>query len=218
MREQGRGKTGESHGRRGRTTANPRSPQKGHPPSSVFGPALHEPLSWTYGAGAPLSRSPRLQCSESTLPTQVAALLARLWDLGTLLVRYGGASAPQAWASTPQRRALRVEGWDDPAEDSAGHWVGVTHDSTIRCLSLGNRPLAAPPDQYAAAGAVLASIPRFYAVWYAVLAAPGAPPLPQQHQYPCAGDDATARAWLAARKLVQACRERRRVQVVFHAP
>ena len=64
------------------------------------------------------------------------------------------------------------------AEESGGHWVDITHGGTIRCLSRGNRPLATPPDQYAAAGAVLASIPKVYAVWYAVLPAPGTPPLP----------------------------------------
>ena len=104
------------------------------------------------------------------------------------------------------------------AEESGGHWVGGTHDGTILCLSRGNRPLAMPPDPCAAAGEVLASIPRVCAVWYAVLPAPEAPLLPMQHQYPHAGDDAAARAWLAARKLVRAWRQRRRVQVVFHAP
>ena len=72
--------------------------------------------------------------------------------------------------------------------------MGVTYDGTVRCLSRGDRPLAAPPDLYAVAGAVLASIPRVYAVWYAVLPAPGPPLLPPQHQYPRAGDAATARA------------------------
>ena len=127
---------------------------------------------------------PRLHWSEGTLPAQVAPLLAPLWDLGPLPVRRGGASAPQAWASAPQRRALLVEGWDDVAEESGGHWVGVTHDGTIRFLSRGHRPLATLPDQYAVASVVLASIPRVYAVWYAVLPAPGAPPQPPQHQYP----------------------------------
>ena len=96
--------------------------------------------------------------------------------------------------------------------------MGVTHDSAVRCLSLGDRSLAAPPDLHAATGAVLASIPRVYPVWYAVLPAPGSPPQPPQHQYPRAGVDATARAWLAARALVRAWRLRRRVQVAFHAP
>ena len=181
---------------------------------AVSGPALHEALSWRYGAAAPLWGSPRLHWSEGTLPDRVAPLLAPLWDLGPLPVRRGGASTPQAWTSAPQHRALLVEGWDDVAEGSRGHWAGVTHDSTILCLSRGNWPLAMPPNKYAAAGAVLASIPRVYAV----LPAPGAPPLPPQHQYPRAGEDATERAWLAARELVQAWRQRRRVQVVFHAP
>ena len=54
--------------------------------------------------------------------------------------------------------------------------MGVTHDGTVRCLSRGNRTLATPPDLHAATGAVLASIPRVYAVWYAVVPAPGSPP------------------------------------------
>ena len=79
------------------------------------------------------------------------------------------------------------------AEESGGHWVGETHDGTVRCLSRGNLPLAIPPYPYAAASEVLASIPRVYTVWYAVLPAPGVPPQPLQDQYPCAGDDATVR-------------------------
>ena len=113
---------------------------------------------------------------------------------------------------------LLVEGWDDEAEGSGGHWVGVTHGGTVRCLSRGDRSLAAPPDPHAAAGAVLASIPRVYAVWYAVMPAPGSPQPPSQRQYPRAGDDATVRAWLAAHALVEAWRQRRRLQVAFHAP
>ena len=165
---------------------------------------------------APLWRSPRLHWSKGMLPAHVAPLLAPLWDLGALPVRRSGASTPQAWASAPQRRALLVEGWDGEARESGGHWVGVTHDGTVRCLSRGNRPLARPPDQYAVAGAVLASTPRVYAVWYAVLPTPGAPLQLLQHQYPRAGDDATARAWLAVRELVWAWRQRRKV--VFHSP
>ena len=76
----------------------------------------------------------------------------------------------------------------------------------MRCLSRGDRSLAAPPDPHAAAGAVLASIPRVHAVWYAVMPATGSPQPPPQHRYPCAGDRATARAWLAARALVEAWR------------
>ena len=96
--------------------------------------------------------------------------------------------------------------------------MGVTHDGTVRCLSRGDRSLATPPDLHAATGAVLASIPRVYAVWYAVLPAPGSPPLPPQHPYPRAGDDATTQAWLAARELVRAGWQRRRVQVAFRVP
>ena len=65
--------------------------------------------------------------------------------------------------------------------------MGVTHDGTVRCLSRGDRSLATPPDLHAGTGAVLAAIPRVYAVWYAMLPAPGSPPLPPQHQYPRPG-------------------------------
>ena len=95
----------------------------------------------------------------------MAPLLALLWDLGPLPVRRGGAATPQAWTSAPQRRALLIEGWEGEEEESGGHWVGVTHDGTARCLSRGETPLAMPPDLYAAASAVLASIPRVYAAW-----------------------------------------------------
>ena len=44
--------------------------------------------------------------------------------------------------------------------------------------------------------------------------APATPAAP----VPRVGDDAHARAWLAARALVEAWRQRRRVQVMFHAP
>ena len=125
---------------------------------------------------------------------------------------------PQAWTSAPQRRVLLVEGWDDEAEGSGGHWVGITHGGTIRCLLRGDRPLAPPQDPLAAAGAVLASIPRVFAVWYAVMPAPEAPQPPPQHRYPRTGGDAHTRAWLAVRELVEAWRQRRKVQVVFHAP
>ena len=108
----------------------------------------------------------------------VAPVPAPLWDLGPIPVRRGGAATPQAWTSAPQRRALLIEGWDGEEEESGGHWVGVTQDGTVRCLSRGDKPLATPPDLYAAAGAVPASIPRVYAMWYAVLPAPGSPPLP----------------------------------------
>ena len=185
---------------------------------AVSAPTLHEALSWRYGAAAPLWRSPRLHWSEGTLPDRVAPMLAPLWDLGPLPVRRGRASTPQAWTSAPQSRTLLVEGWDDVAEGPGGHWVGVTRDGTILCLFWGNRRLAMPGNQYAAAGAVLASISRVYAVWYAVSPTLGAPLLPPQHRYPRAGEYATARAWLAARELVWASRQRRRVRVVFHTP
>ena len=85
----------------------------------VSGPALHEALGWRYG----------------TQPAQVAPLLAPLWDLGPLPVRRGGAATPQAWTSAPLRRVLLIEGWDSEEEGSGGHWVGVTHGGTVRCLS-----------------------------------------------------------------------------------
>ena len=185
---------------------------------AVSGPALHEALGWRYGAAAPLWRSPRLHWGEGAQPSLIAPLPAPLWDPGPLPVRRAGAAAPQAWASAPQRRVLVVEGWDDEAEGSGGHWVGVTHGGTARCLLRGDRSLAAPPDPLVAAGAVLASIPRVYAVRYAVTPALGPPQPPPQHRYPRAGENAHARAWLAVRALVEAWRQRRRVQVVFHAP
>ena len=148
--------------------------------------------------------------------SRVAPLLAPLWDLGPLPTRRAGAAAPQPWVDAPQRRALLVEGWDDEAEGSGGHWVGITHDGSVRCLLRGVRPFAPPRDARAAAAEVLASTPRVYAVWYAVLPAPGAPQPPPQH--PRAESDAHARAWLAIRELVAAWRWRRRVQVVFETP
>ena len=132
----------------------------------------------------------------------------------------GPPPGPPSRSSRPaalDRRVLLVEGWDDEAEGSGGHWVGITHGGSIRCLPRGDRPLAPPKDPHAAA-AVLASIPRVYAVWYAVLPAPGAPQPPPQHHYSRAEGDAHARAWLAVRELVAAWRRRRGVQVVFHAP
>ena len=80
----------------------------------------------------------------------------------------------------------------------------------MTCLLRGDRPLAPPWDPHAAAAAGLASIPRLYALCYAVL------PAPPQH--PCAGGDAHARAWLVVRVLVAAWRWRRGMQVVFQAP
>ena len=96
--------------------------------------------------------------------------------------------------------------------------MAVTHNGTVRRLLRGDRSLAAPPDPLAAAGAVLASILRVYSVSYAMTPAPGSPRPTPQHRYPHAGDDAIARAWLAACAPVAAWRQRRRVQVVFHAP
>ena len=129
---------------------------------AVFGPALHEALGWRFGAAALLWRSPRFHRRDGMQPAQVAPLLAPLWDVCPLPVCRGGAPTPQSWTCAPQRRVLLIEGWDGEEVDSGGHWVGVTHDSTIRCLSWGDRPLATPPDLYAAAGAVPASIPRRY--------------------------------------------------------
>ena len=140
---------------------------------AVSGPVLHEALSWRNGVSAPLWRSPHLHWDEGVQPDMVAPLLAPLWDQGPLPVRRGGAPTPQAWTRAPQRRVLLIEGQDDVAEGSGGRCVGVTHDGTLLCLLRGNRSLAMPPDQYAAACAVLTSIPRVYALWYAVLLAPG---------------------------------------------
>ena len=120
------------------------------------------------------------------------------------------------WVDAPQRRMLLVEGWDDEAEGSGGHWVGITHGGSVRCLLRGVRPLPPPRDPRAAATAVMASTPRVYAVWYAVLPAPGAPQPPPRH--PRAGSGAHARAWLALRALVAAWRQRSRVRVVFETP
>ena len=72
--------------------------------------------------------------------------------------------------------------------------VGITHGGTIRCLLRGDSPLAPPRDPLAAAAAVVASIPRVYTVWYAVMPAPEAPRPPPQHRYPRPGGDAHARA------------------------
>ena len=139
-------------------------------------------------------------------PSLFPPLLGPLWDLGPLPVRRAKAAALQAWAGASQRRVLLVKRWDDEAEGSVGHWVGVTHSGTVRCLLRGDGSRAAPPDPHAAAGAVLASILRVYAVWYAVTPAPGSPQPPPQHRYTCAGYDAHARAWLANRALVEAWR------------
>ena len=171
---------------------------------AVSGPALHEALGWRYGRAAPLWRSPHLHWRAHSSPRSPA--------------RRAGAAAPRPWIDVHQLRVLLVEGWDDEAEGSGGHWVGITHGGSIWCLLRGDRPLAPPRDPRAATAAVLASIPRVFAVWYAVLPAPGAPQPPPQHQYSRAGGDAHARAWLTVRELVAAWRRRRGVQVVFHAP
>ena len=97
---------------------------------------------------------------------------------------------------------------------SGGHWVGVTHDGSILCLSRGNQPLAMPPGQYAAGVAVLASISGY--TMYGMLGC-----LPRGR--PCclcsiSTPHATARSCLVARELVRAWRQRHRLQVVFHAP
>ena len=89
--------------------------------------------------------------------------------------------------------------------------MGITHGGSIRCLLRGDRPLAPPRDKHVAAAAVLASIPRVYAVSYTVLPA-------LQHHYSRAGRDTEAGAWLAVCELATAWRRRRGVQVVFHAP
>ena len=68
---------------------------------AVSGPVLHEALGWRYGAAAPLWRSPRLHWREGAQLSQVAPLLAPLWDLGPLPVRRAGAAAPQTWTSAP---------------------------------------------------------------------------------------------------------------------
>ena len=64
---------------------------------------------------------------------------------------------------------------------------GVTQSGTIRCLSRGDRSLAAPLYQHAAAGAVLASNSRVYAVWYAVMPAPSRPSYPRSTSTPAQG-------------------------------
>ena len=138
--------------------------------------------------GGPALVPPRLHWGEGAQPSLVAPLLAPLWDLGPLPIRRAGAAAPQARAGAPRRRVLLVEGWDDEAEGSRGHWVGVTHSGTVRCLLRGDKSLAAPKDPFVAAGAVLASIPRVYAVWYAVTPAPGSPqPPPRGGRRPRSG-------------------------------
>ena len=68
-----------------------------------------------------------------------------------------------------------VEVRDGVAEESGGHWVGITHGGTLLCLLRGNRPLAMPPDPQFVAQAVLASVPEVYVVWCVVLPAPGNP-------------------------------------------
>ena len=113
---------------------------------AVSGPALHAALGWLYGRAAPLCRSPCLLWREGTRLSQVAPLLAPLWDLGPLPARRVGAAAPRPWINAPQRRVLLVEGWDVEAEGSEGHWVGITHDSSIRCLPHGDTPLTPPRD------------------------------------------------------------------------
>ena len=106
---------------------------------------------------------------------QVAPLLTPLWDLGPLPVRRAGAAAPQSWTNAPQRWVLLVEGWDNESEGSGGHWVGITRGGTIWCLLRDDKPLAPAFDPHAATVAVLASIPRVFTVWYALMPAPGAP-------------------------------------------
>ena len=77
--------------------------------------------------------------AEGVRPDMVAPLLAPLWDLGPLPVRCGGAPTPQAWVCAPQHRTLLVEGWDDLAEGSGGHQVGVTRNGTS-CGATGPWP------------------------------------------------------------------------------
>ena len=150
------------------TSANPRwglSPLNCVPQGlAVWGPALNEALGWRYGPAAPLWRSPRLHWWDGVQLSQVAPLLAPLWDLGPLPARRAGPAARRPWIDAPQRRVLLVEGWDDEAEGFWGHWVGITHGGSIRCLLRGDRPLAPPRDPHAAAAAVLASITWVYAM------------------------------------------------------
>ena len=91
------------------------------------------------------------------------------------------AAAPRPWIDAPQRRVLLVEGWDDEAEGSGSHWVGITDGGSVRCLLRGVMPLARDPR--AAAAALMASTRRLCAVWYAVLPAPGATQPPLQHPW-----------------------------------
>ena len=111
--------------------------------------------------------------------TRVAPLLAPLWHMGPLPARRAGAAAPQPWVDAPMCRVLLVEGWDDEAEGTGAHWVGITHDGSVQCVLRAVRPLAPPRDARAAAAAVLASTPRVYALCYAMLPAPGAPQSPR---------------------------------------
>ena len=108
---------------------------------ALSGPALPEALGWRYGRAAPLWRSPRLHWREGVRISRVAPLLAPLWDLGPLLARRAGAAAPQPWVDAPQRRALLVEGWDNEAEGSGGHWVSpTTAPSGASCGASGPSP------------------------------------------------------------------------------
>ena len=145
--------------------------------------------------------------------------------------RAGTPLGPRSPPHLPRRCRHPVGlGQRSPAPGAPDRWVGRRGGGLQGplggCHPRRQRPVPLPGrqvprralDPHAAAGAVLASIPRVYAVWYAVLPAPGSPQPSPHHQYPRAGDDATVRAWLAARALVHAWRQRRGVQGAFHAP
>ena len=162
------------------------TPQRVPQGVAVSWPALHEAL-MRPSTGA-MARQPRSGgCPAST------GGMARspLWwppcwhPFGTWVPSLSAAAEPPSQRprpAPPQGRVLLIDGWNNEAECCGGHWVGVTHGGTIRCLSRGDKSLAVPPDLHAASGAVLASIPRVYAVWYAVLPAPGSHQPPPQHE------------------------------------
>ena len=135
---------------------------------AVSGPALHEALGWRYGLAATLSRSPasiggRARSSPRSPP--VGAPL-------------GPGSPPR-----PPRQCRYPAGLDQhfPAPGAPGRGVG-RRGRKIRGPLGGHhrrRHHYMPPpgrhrDLLAAAGAVLASVPRVFAMWYRVLHGHGA--------------------------------------------
>ena len=182
-------------------------------PATTTGLERHLFGAWPMIPRLKVGNRPQLEGGRAALPSRPPAG----GPLGLRVCR-AGAAAPRAWTSAPRRRVLLVEGWDEEAEGSEGHWVRISHGATVRCLVRGGRPLAPPRDPLAAAGAVRASVLRVYVVWYAVLPGPEAPQPAPQRRYPWAGGNAHARAWLAVHKLVEVWRRHRGVVVVFHLP